>query len=236
MTQTRKPLYFLLFAAFMATTMFYLGAWQIQRLHWKEALIASLDTAAKAEPLTTLPAKETLSLHDNFSRYRLNGTFLNNKEIHLAVRYFKGKLGYHLLTPFKTTDGTIILLNRGWIPTEKKELNKRPKSLAEGIQTVTFMLRSDKDHTSFTPDNQPAKNMWFWRDIPTISKVAGVELYPLSGDVIGEQNPETLPVPSSGIITLRNDHLGYALTWFGIGISIVVMSIIYARKAKRHGN
>jgi surfeit locus 1 family protein len=230
MISSRSRKFFIVFSLFMALLMAFLGAWQLQRLAWKEALIAELDAAEKAAPKDMLPSAADLGEDGGFWRYRLTGSFDNDKEVHLAIRYYKNKLGYHVLVPFTLSDGRVIMLNRGWVPTEKKEQAKRPESVAQGEQTVTVMLRSDKDYNYFTPANQPEKNVWFWREIPAIAKFTGHALYPLSADIIGEQKDDILPVPSNGHIELRNDHLGYAMTWFGIGVAIVVMTIIYIRK------
>lgn len=230
MTNTRSLKIFVGFAVFMALLMACLGAWQLQRLVWKEALIADLEMAEKSAPKDVLSDIKSMDEHTGFWRYRLNGVFLHDKEVHLAIRYYKNKLGYHILTPFKLSDGRVIILNRGWVSTDQKEQNKRPETVVQGEQTVTVMLRSDRDHSYFTPANQPEKNMWFWRDIPAMEKFTGLSLYPVSADIIGEQKDGELPVPSTGHIELRNDHLGYALTWFGIGIAIVIMTRVYVRK------
>lgn len=208
----------------------FLSAWQVQRLFQKEALIASLAAAKQAKPGDGLPKSEDLSSL-GFRTFTLKGRFLHDKEFHLAARYYKGKLGYHILTPFLLAkpDARIILLNRGWVASEQKNQAAHP----EGEQTLVAMLRTDRDHNFFTPHQTVEKNIWFWRDIANMSQVSQLNLLPVTGDVLGKAEPQILPIPTDGDILLRNDHLGYAITWFAIGLSALVIFFFYHWRVER---
>lgn len=205
-----------------------LGVWQLQRLAQKEALIATLAESAVQPPSAALPLSSALLERSGFMKYRVHGEFLHEHELHLAARYWKGQLGYHLLTPFRLTDGRILLLNRGWVPAAQKSAPSRPHTLVTGPQDYTVMLRTDRDHSVFTPAHDIADNIWFWRDIAAMKKETGLDLLPVSADIVMENQPQdSLPVASNGEFALRNDHLGYAITWFLVGLSGVLVFAFY---------
>lgn len=210
-----------------------LSCWQLARLQQKETLIAAIEQGTRTAPAAFLPLSSA-ALHDSgFRRFRVTGEFLHDKELHLAARYYRGVLGYHILTPLRLKDGRVLLANRGWVPTGKKAPSSRPESLPLGMQHYTVMLRTDRDHNSFTPPHDMKHNLWFWRDIPAMRNVTGLELLPVSADIIMENHaPDILPVPTDGHIPLRNDHLGYAITWFLIGMGGVAVFIAYHRKPR----
>lgn len=206
-----------------------LGIWQLQRLEWKEGLIANIEKTQNERPSEILPPDTELQNHP-FARYLVSGSFLNEHEFHLAARDYMAQRGYHILTPFRMDDGRIILLNRGWVPQEKKKAETRPESLIEGPTTQLIRLRPDKDRNYFTPDASPKDNLWFWKNLEGMEKYSGLVLTPVTADVLGEQSMEHLPIPLEDKMILRNDHLGYALTWFMVGIAVAIIFIVYHRK------
>jgi surfeit locus 1 family protein len=204
--------------------LFGLGIWQLDRLNWKEALIADIERATANAPLQTLP--EDVTAH-RFYRVQLQGEYLPEPEFHLAARYFQSKLGYSLLNPFKLTKGQIVMVSRGWVPAELKD--KTPAA-PSGAQTILAQIRTSDERNHFTPENQPEKNVWFGRDALQMGEHAKLKVLPITLDIIGEQDRAILPVPSNGNIKPRNDHLGYAVTWFGIGFAALIISLLYHRK------
>lgn len=211
-----------------ATLMGALGIWQLARLEQKEALIAAIARGAEIPPSKILPYSSEALHAAGFQRFQVTGEFLYPHEAHLAASYLRGRLGYRLLTPLRLEDGRILLVNRGWVPAAKKLSADRPETIIQGVQHYTVMLRTDRDHSVFTPNHDISHNIWFWRDIPTLRKITKLNILPVSADVIMESpDPEVLPVPSDGHIELRNDHLGYAITWFLIGLSAIVIFFFY---------
>lgn len=230
-TPTLLSVFLMAFAALLA-----LGAWQIERLLWKEALIAHIERANRATPLQSLPDDPAALTPLAFRHVTLRGHFLPDIEFHVTPRYFHDQLGYHLFTPFRLTQGAnagqIVLINRGWVPAAQKAPNTRPETLpTPQSQTLTGQIRLGPERNYFTPNNDPVHNIWFGRDIADMARHAALTgVLPLSIDLIGPQDPKTLPVPLEGVIGLRNDHLQYALTWFLLAAGLAVVFAVYHRK------
>ena len=225
----RPVAWFFFLCAFGLT--FGLGTWQVERLSWKEGLIASI-TAANAEaPLTDLPSDKAALDPLQFRKVALTGRWLGDTEFHLTPRYFHDQFGYGIVTPLKLKDGRIVLINRGWVPGNKKLAKNRPETAVTGKVTLAGIIRTTAERSYFTPPNQPQKNIWFGRDISEMADYAKLEnVLPITIDAVGEQHSAHLPVPSDGTIRLRNDHLSYILTWYGIAAGILVIFLVYHRK------
>ena len=120
---------------------------------------------------------------------QLEGEYLPHPEFHLAARYYRSKLGYSVFTPFRLTDGRLVLVSRGWIPAEAKHASIPP---AKGPQTILAQIRTSNERNYFTPANQPERNIWFGRDTDAMAAHAQLSLLPLTLDLIGDQNPALL--------------------------------------------
>ena len=210
------------------STTIALGFWQVDRLQWKEALIERIETANAQAPLLRLPPASLMEDY-HYRFVALKGTFAHEHELHVAARYHKSQLGYHVFTPFILEDERVVMVNRGWISAHSKTVEERPNSQPEGEQEIIAMIRLNPERNPFTPQNQPEKNVWFARDVEEMAAHTGINLEPLTLDMIGEE-AEGLPVPATGIVKLRNDHLSYALTWFLISAGIAGIFIAYHRK------
>ncbi len=208
-----------------------LGSWQVERLKWKEGVIAALAEANRGDVLTALPvnAEELAALQ--FRKITLSGTWRGDTEFHLAPRYFKDKFGYHVVTPFVLADDRVVLVNRGWVPASKKDPATRPQTQVKGRATIQGLVRIGAERSYFSPRNQPEKNIWFGRDSDAMAASAGLtNLVPAMVDIVGTQDLKALPIPSDGTIRLRNDHLSYILTWYGIALGILVIFLVYHHK------
>lgn len=213
--------------------LFSLSAWQIQRLAWKKNLINTIESHQYNRAFGGLPEDPQDTEALSFARIMLHGEFLHEDEIHLAARYYNSKLGYHILTPFLLTDGRKVLLNRGWVHVDYKESSTRLDSQVTGLQHVIGMVRTDDDRNAFTPDHDVAANIWFSRDVPAIIEATNLPLYPIALDVLYDRPAgANTPIPSDGLIRLRNDHLQYAITWFLIGLSGIIVFISYHYKQR----
>ncbi|MBY0406051.1 MAG: SURF1 family protein [Rickettsiales bacterium] len=210
----------LLFIAATTVLLFGLCLWQVERLRWKA------DTLNHIQAAQTLPALGTLPPITDGIEYRkvaLTGTFMNDKMFHMVGRPQGEGPGFYVVTPFKLDDdGRIILINRGFAP-EGKE------GAPEGLQNVQGIIRPNRPHRMFMPDNHPEKNVWFYEDLPAMEKTVGEPLIPLMIEQVGEARKNKYPLPSDGKITLRNDHLNYAITWFLLGVIGLVMFAAYHR-------
>jgi surfeit locus 1 family protein len=229
-----------LFAFCVVALMFSLGTWQLYRLQWKNALIASIEKAQSEAPEDFSAYSANLLPGKEWHNIRITGYFLNDKELYATPRYYREQMGYAILTPLAVATHSglqYILINRGWVPPAQKD----PKTRAEGnstkIVTVEGVIRNPLPQGTFTPDNNPAKNIWFWYDIPAMAKSTKLPLMPVFIDATQVRFADGAalqggPTPFPLEIKIRNDHLGYAITWFLIGIAGIVMFGIYYSEKK----
>ncbi len=231
MTFTRpRPLAIFWFISAFGTCM-ALGTWQVARLAWKENLVAEIEAAKTQAPLTTLPKEQAELAALEFRPVKLSGTWVRGIEFHLSPRFYKGKLGYWIIAPLKLNDGRIVLINRGWVPTEQKDPTTRKETIVSGYGTVNGLLRTTAERNYFTPKSQAARNVWFGRDIAEMATHDTLKnVIPAMVDQVGVQDRAHLPVPSDGTIRLRNDHLSYIITWYGIAAGILVIFLVYHRR------
>jgi surfeit locus 1 family protein len=210
-----------------------LGTWQVQRLQWKNELIAERQARRDAPPLAGLPSHFNAAEHE-FRKVRVEGRFLHTKELYLAARSERGNAGYHVLTPLALEGGGTILVNRGWIPLERKSPETRQPGQLPGKVAVEGYLRLPPPRGWFVPDNEPDKNFWFYVDVPAMARkmqLADVKPY------IVEAGPAEMPggYPRGGItrFELPNDHLQYAITWYAMAAIGTVIFLLYHRKRAR---
>lgn len=212
-----------------------LGTWQVNRLAWKEEVIRSFAERVNAEPLAVAPAGRVLE-EIEYRRVRLTGRYLNDHEMFLAGRTYNGRGGWNVLTPFRTDDGAIVVVDRGWVPLDKRDRATRPQSLIEGPTTVEGVIRRPDIRNYFTPANEPDKNLWFSADIGAMAKKAGLpEIRPYLVEGLRQTIPGGFPVGGEIRVALRNDHLQYAITWYSLALALVVIYVLYHRKLEDEG-
>ncbi len=226
-----KKLFPLLFVIGAVAVLLGLSGWQLQRLQWKEAMIAQYKQAQKLKPVP-IAKLEPIEPQDEYRFVRVKGHWLPWKELDLGGRRYYGQTGYNVLTPLKTAEGKVYLINRGWVPMNLKDPKTRKEILPSEEVTVTGMIRLPQKPGPFTPANHPEKNFWFGLDIPAMEKAAGLKLEPLSLEIVDPKAPrEIFPVPANGEVVLRNDHLGYAITWFLLAVAAGVIGWLRLKKA-----
>jgi surfeit locus 1 family protein len=208
-----------------------LGVWQIQRLHWKEGLIAER-TERTSAPAIALPGADADVGSLEYRHVTASGEFVHGKEIFLGARSMNGNPGYHVVTPLRTADGRTILVDRGWIPLDRKTPDKRAAGNVTGPITVDGVLRLEGTQTWFVPDNRPDLNFFFWVDLPTMAKLAGLPNTETRYFVEAGKapNPGGFPIGGQTRINLPNDHLQYAITWFSLAIALSVIYVLYHRQ------
>ena len=217
----------------MVLLMLGLGVWQLHRLQWKEALIATIDQRIGAAAVP-LPAGNDIEPDGwNYRHVRVTGRFLHDKEIHLLAYTERGNLGYHVITPLARQDGGYVLIDRGWVPTAKADPKTRPDGQLPGTVTVEGVVRHGWTQGWFVPDNEPAKNLWFFGDLAAMAKTAGVTVPPILVEAGPAPNPGGFPIGGQTLVTLPNHHLQYALTWFGMALALMVIYVLYHRKLER---
>ncbi|MBM3532368.1 MAG: SURF1 family protein [Alphaproteobacteria bacterium] len=212
-----------------------LGTWQMQRLAWKEGVIRAFSERVAADPLAAAPAAQPLEAIE-YRRVRLSGRYVNDSEMFLAGRTFNGRGGWAILTPFRTDDGALVVVDRGWVPLDRKDPKTRPQSLIEGPTTVEGIVRRPNLRTYFTPENEPEKNLWFSADVEAMARKAGLgPVRPYLVEGLRQPIPGGFPVGGEIQVALRNDHLQYAITWYALAIALVVIYVLYHLKLEREG-
>lgn len=225
----RKSLFWPSFwAVFGFLLLIGLGTWQVERLHWKEGLIAQRDAALHAAPVAlpkTLAAARALQFHP----VRAEGEFLNKDELYLNLESLSGEAGFHIVTPFRLADGAVLLVDRGFVPTDRKSPATRAAGQIAGPTSVTGLLRLQEKPGWFTPSNDPAHNSWFYVDIPAMAKAAGVSrVLPFYLAADATPNRGGWPLGGQTITALPNHHLQYAITWYALAVGLVVIYIRFA--------
>lgn len=208
-----------------------LGTWQLQRLHWKGDLISKLEERSVGAAVA--PPGEGADLDSfEFQRVGVNGTFRHDLELYLIGRALNGKPGIQIMTPLEPEDGgAAILVSRGWVPFEGRDPATRPNGQITGPVRVEGIVRLQKPPGYFTPENEPSNNTWYFVDTGGMSATAGVPLqagYYIVSDRV--DLPGGFPRGGQWRLDLRNDHLGYALTWYGLAIALLVIYIVYHRR------
>ena len=234
----RPTLWPTLFSVPAIIMMIGLCIWQVQRLHWKEGLIAERESRVAAEPVALPPPDGQPGGVDpasmEYRRVRLEGTFLHDKELFLGARSMNGNVGYQVLTPFELTGGGIVLIDRGWVPVERKAPESRAEGQLAGTQTLEGVVRLAHGQAWMQPDNEPAHNMWFFVDLPAMVAASGVDLRTdLYVDAGPAENPGKYPVGGQTRIELPNDHLQYAITWGLLAAALAVIYVLYHLKLER---
>lgn len=219
-----------------------LGTWQLERLAWKAEIIAFRE-ARLAAPAIPLPAdlaedglaeadlaenREALAALEN-RRVRVAGVLLHEREIYLAASR-RGSVGFDVITPLRRADGTVVLVDRGWTPAAERDPARRPQGQVEGQVAVAGVVRLTGGRGWFTPDNDPARNYWFWLDLPAMTRFAGVDAPPLVVVAGPAPNPGGLPIGKEARVELRNDHLQYAITWYALALALAVIYFLSQRR------
>lgn len=154
-----------------------LGTWQVKRLYWKEALIADIEERRSASPVP-LSDIEAIAKSGGDIEYRtvsLSGTFDHARERHFFATH-QGQTGYYIYTPLTLADGRILFVNRGFVPFEMKEPAKRPNGQVAGEVTITGLSRAPlvAKPSSLLPDNDIAKNIFYWKDLAAMASSADI--------------------------------------------------------------
>jgi surfeit locus 1 family protein len=211
-----------------------LGFWQLERLHWKEGLIAAREVAIAAPP-TEVPRSAAEVATMAFRHVRATGEFLNDREFLLGASNEAGTTGYHVITPLRLADGKLLLVDRGWIPGNLKDPAKRREGELAGTVTVEGLLRLGRTERPnwFVPENRCDINYWFWIDIADMARCGGLQdVLPFTVDAGPAPNPGGYPRGGVTRVALPNDHLQYAVTWFALAFGLATIYLLYHRQRR----
>ena len=219
-----------------------LGIWQIERKAWKEGLIASL-TERLAAPPATLPAVNAWPrldrAGDEYRRVKFTAQFDNSREalVFAAPSTFRPDVadagpGFWIMTPARLADGGIVIVNRGFVPDGRRDPKSRPDGELSGPTEITGAMRWPNDRHWFTPADDPAHNLWFTADPASIAAARGIgqgaDVAPFYVEQEAPVPPGRLPQPGKLVVDLPDNHLQYALTWFGLAAVLVGVFVSWA--------
>lgn len=203
--------------------------WQVQRLYEKEAMIAERHERSEAEPIALPPMGADIAAAE-FRRVTLNGRFDHAREFYLAARSQNGNVGYWVVTPFVLADGGgAVLVNRGWVPNEKKAPEARAEGQVAGDVAFDGILRQPQRQSWFQPENEPKNNLWFYLDPAEMAASSGLPVRQDTYlDAMKTDIPGGFPLGGQTRIDLPNDHLQYAITWGGLALTLIVIYVVYS--------
>jgi surfeit locus 1 family protein len=213
-----------------------LGTWQVERRAWKEGLIAERAERLALPPLAAAdlvrPPEELA-----FRRIRLAGRFLHDREtvIQARTRQGTGEAGAHVVTPLALDVGGAVLVDRGWVPQGRIDPARRASGQVAGRVEVAGIVTPGGRASAWTPDNDPARDEWYYADPPAIAarlrlRFGGPEAVP--GLVVAADAapaPGGLPIGGQTATDLPNRHLEYALTWYALAAALVAVYVAYWR-------
>ncbi|XP_061554862.1 surfeit locus protein 1 isoform X1 [Phycodurus eques] len=208
---------------------FGLGTWQVKRRQWKLQLIDDLTRLTAAEPVP-LPVDPLELTGLEYRRVRARGRYQHDKELYVLPRSpvdpekeareagrlsSSGETGANVVTPFHCTDlGITILVNRGYVPKQKIKPESRMKGQVEDEVDVVGVVRLTETRKPFMPNNDPDRNRWHYRDLEAMSDVTGAQ--PMFIDADFASTIPGGPVGGQTRVTLRNEHMQYIITWYGL--------------------
>jgi surfeit locus 1 family protein len=194
-----------------------LGVWQVERLFWKKALIERVEARIHAAPVAAPgPAAWSDIEQAEYTRVALTGRFLHDREALVQAVTERGA-GSWVLTPLVTASGFTVLINRGFVPPERRERASRAQALPEGTVTVTGLLRPSEPGGGFLRTNAPAEDRWHSRDVAAIAAARGLTpVAPYFVDADATPNPGGFPVGGLTVVRFSDNHLVYAATWFAL--------------------
>lgn len=203
-----------------------LGTWQVQRLTWKEALIVRLEARAHADPVPVPAAIDDPAAWE-FRPVTVRGRLLLQRSMLVTARPRQGRVGYEVITPLVRAEGPPVLINRGFVPMDGEAT---ATAGPEGEVTVRGVVRVPSPPGAFQPDNRPGARTWAWVEISAMAAAAGLDD---ALPVVVEQVPTgALPAGIEPAVTLPNNHLQYAFTWYSLAGVLVIVSILTWRRRR----
>jgi surfeit locus 1 family protein len=216
-----------------------LGTWQVERLQWKETLISEIEARRTAPPMSVEAAADIVNRGGDvdYAAITATGTFDNSHEFYFLATQ-DGQPGFYVYTPLQTVGGKAVLVNRGFVPEELRDPAKRASGQLQGQVTLVGLARArlTEKPSSLVPDNEPAKDLYFWKDMDAMAAGAGINkanLLPFFIDAGAAANPGGYPIGGVTQIDLPNNHLSYAVTWYGLAAVMVVIAALAFRKRAR---
>ncbi len=213
-----------------------LGIWQLDRKVWKENLIATVTSRIARAPADLPPRAswpQQAQEGNEFSRVTFPAEFLDGQEalVYTAGSPFRPDVkgpGYWVFAPAQLAGGSIVLVNRGFIPLDKKDPATRGEGNMRGTVDIVGVMRWPETRGVFTPADDPKTNVWYLRDIKAIaSEKKWATAAPFYIDQEAPVPPGSLPLPAKIEVRLSDNHLQYAITWFGLALGLAGVYVVW---------
>ncbi|RMF11726.1 MAG: SURF1 family protein [Alphaproteobacteria bacterium] len=208
-----------------------LGLWQLERKVEKEVLLATIEQGLAAPPVA-LPERIRNPGAWAYRPVTVSGEFDHSRELYLYAPNREGAAGYHVITPLARAGAGTVLVNRGWVPPEYKDPATRPEGQIRGPVVISGVARPSRAAGLFTPAPEPENRLWFSADLESMAEVVGGDVLPVLVDADATPNPGGFPVGGQTRIDIPNNHLDYALTWFGLAVALLVIYVVYLRRRR----
>jgi surfeit locus 1 family protein len=219
---TRRMILPLLFGLLGCAILIALGSWQLQRLAWKQGILAQISARLTDTPVA-LPALPDPA-GDKYLPVRVTGRFTGS-EIDVLASLKEVGAGYRVIAAFRTDDGRMILIDRGFLPEDQRA---RPRLATTAVIVGTLHWPDETD--SFTPPPDAAREIWFARDVPAMAAKLQTEPVLIVAREATGDGITPLPVDTQGI---PNNHLNYALTWFSLAAVWAGMTLLLLWRIRR---
>ncbi|WP_290539266.1 MULTISPECIES: SURF1 family protein [Alcanivorax] len=217
------------FAGFIA-----LGVWQVQRLAWKEDLIARVDARVHADPVTAPAQGDWATVNKathEYLRVKLPGQYLPEGISLVAAATEEGQ-GYWVMVPLQRANGNWVYINRGFVPQRLREQAGRGDFTPDGEVSVTGLLRLNEPGGGVLRDNVPTENRWYSRDVLAMAEQHGLApVAPFFIDADASEQPG--PVGGLTVIRFPNNHLVYAITWFALALGMILAAWLVVREQRK---
>ncbi len=198
-----------------------LGNWQVERLDWKLGLIEKLKSRVEMAPVS-LPTQSTQPDDLEYVSVSASGIFDHYQEMTMYSVGPNGEPGYDLYTPFTLGDGRIIIVNRGWVHEQMKSQSDRTDTLVKGQIIITGLLRKPWTKLWYGPANEPDTNNWFYGDVNEMMAAKNLKnVFPMFLFAAKKEGDRSYPVAGRTELNIVNNHLDYALTWYGLAIVLL---------------
>ena len=200
-----------------------LGTWQMQRRAWKLDLIERVEARLRAAPVEAPGPAEwprITEAADAYRRVRLTGTFLDDRETLVQAVTAEGA-GFWVMTPLRTAQGSIVLVNRGFVPPDLRAPESRPGGRIANETVVTGLLRLPEPGGAFLRSNDPVAGRWYSRDVAAIGRSRGLApVAPYFIDADARPDGSGWPLGGLTVVGFNNTHLVYALTWYALAVML----------------
>ncbi|SES34308.1 SURF1 family protein [Rhizobium sp. NFR03] len=223
-------------ATFVTVVLLALGIWQVQRLFWKLDLIERVDARVHAAPVEAPRADQWSSITPTSDEYRhisVSGTFRHDAETLVQATTERGP-GFWVVTPLVRDDGTTVLINRGFVPPDRRVPASRSAGNGQSPIRVVGLLRLSEPGGGFLRKNDPSGDRWYSRDVAAIATARGLDREaPYFIDADGTENPGGFPIGGLTRVVFPNNHLVYALTWFALAAMLIGAMVVIGRREWR---